>query len=295
MLCGMGFRPFRWDIRRREQLGALIAGAEAESYPAFMHDLRICAARVIAMCDDADLVFVGRSPESIFDYLSGMFAGTTWFERLSLLNLSIADVDASDVRIGAGPDVHVLRKHLAELGLAPSEIATRPRPVTFVDLVWRGRTFGALSTALAEWTREENFDANAVTRQVRFLGITWRTKTSPNTWRWHQHAGWLSSFSRSAVKNVSIPGRMWDYLGNQQAKVARTQPRPRWRDTEWRFAPPRDSPHLESLRLALRIFDTARSRQERSEFARELARQPALSKPWLRSLLGELRRTSNVR
>ena len=283
--------PFRWNVSRREQLGRLPEGPEAESYAGLIADLRDCAARVIALCDDSDLVFIGRSPESIFDYLSGALDETSWLDRLSLLNLSLRDVAAGELRIGGGPDVHVLRRQFSALHLSPREIASRPRPIALVDLVSSGGTLEAVTGALLAWTRDERYDSNAVKRRLRFVGITWRTKTSPNTWRWHQDAEWLAPFRPSVVKNVSISGHMWSYLGNTQKKVSRTQPQWRWRDDEWRFAPPRDPENLESLRLALRIFDTARSEGEKPEFARMLARQPALSKPWLRSLVAELRKT----
>lgn len=284
--------PFRWDVARREQLGRLPAGVEAESYPEFLEDLRICSARIVALSDESDLVFIGRSPESIFDYLSGALSETTWSERLAILNLSVRNIGAAELRIGSGADVHVLRRHLSALHLTPREIASRPRTIALVDLVSSGGTFENVATALTEWARDERFDLNAVRRRLRFIGITWRTKTSPNTRRWHQDAPWLAAFRPSAVKNISIPGRMWGYLGNNQKKVSRTQPQRRWQDTEWRTSPPREAENLESLRLALRIFETARARPEKREFARELARQPALSKPWLRSLLAELKKTA---
>ncbi|NLC24613.1 MAG: hypothetical protein GX776_09170 [Oxalobacter sp.] len=39
-----------------------------------------CCARIIAFAGNSDLVFVGRSPESFFDLLSGMLFDTTWLE-----------------------------------------------------------------------------------------------------------------------------------------------------------------------------------------------------------------------
>jgi hypothetical protein len=181
------------------------------------------------------------------------------------------------------------------LCLNPQAIATRPRSIAFVDLVATGSTFRSVTNFILEWARDERFDMNAVRRRLRFVGITWRKKTSPNVWRWQQSAKWLAAFRPSTVKNVSIGGRMWDYMGNTQQKVARTQPQWRWNDEEWRTAPPRSAEALESLRLALRIFDTGRSRQEETLFSRELAKQPSLSRVWLRALVAELRRTSKSR
>jgi hypothetical protein len=63
--------PFRWDLTHRNHLGSLVDGEPAESYAAFLDHLLPCCSRVLAFGGDSDLIFVGRSPESIFDHLSG--------------------------------------------------------------------------------------------------------------------------------------------------------------------------------------------------------------------------------
>ena len=39
--------PFRWDIKKREQLGNLPEVERAETYGEFFEDLRTCAANVV--------------------------------------------------------------------------------------------------------------------------------------------------------------------------------------------------------------------------------------------------------
>jgi hypothetical protein len=63
--------PFRWDLSRREQLGRLVEGEAGPSYEGFLDDLRRASVRVTALGGDHRFVFAGRSPESLFDYLSG--------------------------------------------------------------------------------------------------------------------------------------------------------------------------------------------------------------------------------
>jgi len=43
-----------------------------------------------------------------------------------------------------------------------------------------------------------------IRRKVRFVGVTNRTKTSPNTYRWQQHAAWTRQLPSRAVVNVSL-------------------------------------------------------------------------------------------
>src|SRR5688572_4587850 len=83
--------PFRWDVSRPHELGALMNAASASAYPAFAEDLRACCAAVMAAAGDADLIFVGRSPESLYDYLRGACFDTSWRERLHLLLVSVRE------------------------------------------------------------------------------------------------------------------------------------------------------------------------------------------------------------
>jgi hypothetical protein len=66
--------------------------------PELLLELARCCARVLAFAGDSDLVFVGRSPESLFDLLSGFLEGTSRAGRASLLNSPF-----SCCRVGARP------------------------------------------------------------------------------------------------------------------------------------------------------------------------------------------------
>ncbi len=275
--------PFRWNLARREQLGHLAQGEEAPSYPELVDDLRECCARVLALSGDCDLVFVGRSPESVFDHLGGLLLDTSWAPRLTLVNVSLRG--ASDFPPEA---LRALREQLAEAHLSPEAVATRERGVAFVDLVATGGTFGRLAAVLLDWARDVGVDESAVRRRVRFTGITWRTHTSPNTIRWHQRAEWTRQFPPSAIKNASIDGRLWGYLGNLQQKVSPSNTPWRWATDEL-LSPPRASEHVKALRLALRLFDTGREDALRERFAERLAQERAMREPWFRSLVLELR------
>jgi hypothetical protein len=48
-------RPFRWDIRRRSQLGSLPDVDLPETYDWFEEELFRCTARVLAFAGDSDL------------------------------------------------------------------------------------------------------------------------------------------------------------------------------------------------------------------------------------------------
>ena len=291
--------PFRWNIARREQLGHLLRGASDVPTRAFIDAIQACCARVLAFSDDADLVFVGRSPESLFDYLSGLLATTSWAERCMLVNLALrnlmaesADVSYPDVLRRSYPGaVEQGREHLQELELAPAAIIARARPIAFVDLVAAGTTFRHLWELLLDWASELQLDLPALKRKLRFIGITEQHKTSPNTWRWQQQAAWTTQLRPHAIKNVAIPYHLWSYLGNIQPKTTLSNPPWRWGDEQMQL-PSRDPASLAALRLAVQLYDLGNSRGQRQRFAGQLAREPGMAHRWYRSLIHELRTAS---
>lgn len=282
-------KPFRWNIAKREQLGRLIGVTKTVVYPEFTCDLRECAARVVAFAGDSNFVFVGRSPESIFDYLSGIFLDRPWYERLNLANISIRFNSPELIALSHPDAIPAAREHLMAIDLSPKDIVHKERSIAFVDLVASGSTFENMSDLILSWAKEVGADLRAVRNKMRFVGITWRTKTSPNTYRWQQHADWLSDFPTGCVKNVSVPGRLWDYLGNTQQKVGWSNPPSRWSDPAI-SRPPRRESNITALNLALTIFDTATTPQERALFSDELRKQPQVNETWFRDVITQIRR-----
>jgi hypothetical protein len=283
-------RPFRWNVAKREQLGRLTAGETATTYPGFWQEFRECAARVVANAGDANLCFVGRSPESLFDYLSGALASSDWADRLSLVNLSLREQSLAEIANDSAA-WEAFRTHLSAQQLSPAAIAAGTRPTALVDLVASGQTFERLVGLLLDWAEHSGVDRAAVRRRLRIVGIVRRTKTSPNTLRWQQHAPWLNQFPRIAVKNVSVSASLWDYLGNTQPKVADSWPPWRWTDPSAAL-PPRDPRNLSALALALRIFDFGGTAREQERLAGDLVRQAAMRERWCRNLVGQLRGTA---
>jgi hypothetical protein len=278
-----GVRPFRWDVTRRSELGSLPNVDLPETYSGFHADLLACAARVVAFAGESDLVFVGRSPQPLFDLLSGLLFDTSWNARLSLLAVSMsytARVDAESVR-GLAP-------YLMQLELDPAALSKRRRPVAFIDIVSSGRTFGMLLELLHLWSNDVGADWRAVARRVRFVGLTERTKTSPNTRRWQQQAEWVHRLRPATIKNVSVPYELFASL-NELPKT-NYQFGEGWWDEESFARPRRDDEARVALALAVDLFDRGRSGDVRRRFARALADEPAMAESWFRSLALEIKR-----
>jgi hypothetical protein len=283
-VSGEVIRPFRWDVTQRSQLGTLPDGPLPEAYDGFLEDLVECCARVVAFAGDSDLIFVGRSLECLFDLLSGLLIGTSWEDRASLLNVSLRHVEP--------PDAIALRNFagtLELLGAAPSQLAVRRRPAAFVDVVASGRTFAMLFGLLKQLAADEGADWGAALHKLRFVGVTWRDWSGPDTWRWQQHADWVSELRPGAVKNVSAPYRFATYLAADVPKSSRAFQPADWTD-ESVLQPLHDEEALLALRLAHYLFQVGMEAGARRYFVAELRRQPAVKESWCRSLSGEVKR-----
>ncbi|WP_106399873.1 hypothetical protein [Actinocorallia populi] len=278
-------RPFRWDLIRADRLGTLLDGVEPPDLW-FLDELVECAAKVVSRSAGGDLYLVGRSPDSVFDLLSGAFSGTSRQDRMFQLPLSLYGRSADDLDAA---ERDALRANLAAQGLSPDRLAHRRGPVVLADLVSEGSTFENLFTFLARWADDDRI----LRRSLRFVGITGRRRTSPRTWRWHQHAGWTDRLPARSVTNVSISGRLWDYLGNTQTKLTPSFHRKRWQDEKVR-APRHDLATRTALAEAVALTERGRSTEVRARLARVMASEPTRGEPWLRSLIAELNRPAAV-
>jgi hypothetical protein len=282
-------KPFRWDIARREQLGRLVHQETNEPLPELFDFLRQCSARIIAFSGDANLIFIGRSPENIFDYLSGVLATTSWADRCRLINISLRLETRSTLQEEYPYAIKEGRQLFAEYDLSPEQVLQDSRPIAFVDFVASGETFGRIAELLMDWAEDCHLNLASFRKKLRFIGITRRTKTSPNTWRWQQNVAWTKAFSPSQIKNVSIESSRWNLMGNYDPKVSLSNPPWRWGKDDLLY-PSRENDQLAALNLALFIYDTGNSVDERLAFAKCLATAPGMRHSWYRELITELRR-----
>jgi hypothetical protein len=276
-------RPFRWDLVRPDHLGTLLDGLpEPDLW--FLDDLIDCAAKVIARSEDGELYFVGRSADSVFDLLGGALPDP---DRLHLLPLSTGWIDHPLLGPLRAAEVAQLRANLAAHGLAPERLARGSRPLTFVDAVSSGGTFGHLVGILRDWAADERADWPAIRRRIRIVGLTWRTSTSPKTHRWQQHAEWVRDLPTGAIRNVSVDAAVLGYLADHQHKLAPSFRRDRWHDGDIR-EPAHDDRTRRALAEAVAIVEAGRTRAVRERLARTMSREPAIAEPWLRDLVRRL-------
>jgi hypothetical protein len=282
--------PFRWDLVTPDQLGSLLAGVATPDLW-FLDELIACAGKVLARSGNGDLVFVGRSLDSMFDLLSGALAEVTDQRRLRRLPFSFQRPGVGSWRRWrrrplTPAERAQARRILAAVDVTPHALARRDRPVAFVDVVNRGSTFTELFDLLHTWIDEQRQPWPVIRRKLRFIGVTSRTKTSPNTYRWRQHATWTRQLPSRAVINVSLQPWVWSYFGDHQVKLTRSFRPEHWLATA--DGPERDERTRQALAEAVALVAHGRSRPGRQALARAIQREPALAQPWLRSLITAL-------
>ena len=280
--------PFRWNLARREQLGGLITSLARRAPPndMFLESLRSAAARILAHANTSDLAFIGRTPENLYDYLSGCFEGLRDVPALHLVQYSLRN--AASIDQIPEPALTGLFDYLTSEGLGPSAIATGPRPVALVDFVSSGGTMEALIRLMKRQAEQEGQDWNAVQRRLRIIALRVRTKNSPNTWRWQQHQDWLHFIPDTIIRNVSAPAGFLYYLGEYQPKVTASFHPGRWAEEQGAARRPgRDQ--QAALDFAVQLYDLGRTREERQNLARRLARHRKMHQRATRRLVLRLR------
>ncbi|MEM7303121.1 MAG: hypothetical protein AAF468_18730 [Pseudomonadota bacterium] len=285
--------PFRWDVSRREQLGRLAQHEPAEIPDGYYEEVRAVCARILAMSDDCDLVFVGRSPEHLFDYLSGSFQAIAKAPDLTLFQFS-KSYRGPHWNLWTGPrdfrpnEIEALLSYLTELGLDPLSLMSSHRAVRFVDFVHMGSTFNILLHLLDRLSKLQSADWKQVEKRIGFLGITCRTKNSPNTFRWQQSESWLEIAGNVSAKNVSVPLGFWSFCANESPKVTHSFHRGRWLNPD-AAGPEYGEKISQALARSVDLFDHASGSEERKAFARELSATPGTEHGWFRHLAHELK------
>jgi hypothetical protein len=307
--------PFRWDLSRIEGLGKFLeqdnCGPVAKqqfqrdceaSYEGFFDDLLSCAARTVAVSGDVDFVFIGRSPESLFDLLSGLWSGTRCHERLAMLHFSTGRTNLHAMRCDRPHELLAFRAYLDTLGLSPQKLIHRERPVALVDLVWTGHSMEELLGLLSLWAKEQNADWSAMTRNLRLVAIINNNDADPPLTLWDRQrnrgscAGkWYSDraecramHGRGQVREVAVPSQLWEFLGDWQAKVTPSYPPTLWGSPK-AARPCHAFEHLEGLRAAHALYEAGCLSRVRAQFVRRLADDDvAMREPWCRAMLGDL-------
>ena len=282
------------------QLGSLLNGPmdrENEYYAGVKHYLDVLpksCARILSMSDNSDLVFIGRSLEKAFDYLSGILSNTSWEKNCVLLNVSLPD-SYNEVQGKYPGAIEGFSNQLACLGLDPGSLQYRKRGVAFVDVIMSGNTFGHLHDFLMKLCDTEHIDRKSIKRKVRFIAGTMEKQTSPNTHRWYQDEEWMPwirEYKPRQLRSFTIEEGLWDHLiwPDFEKRVSQCNPPWRWTDASIEYSH-HDKESLESLRLCYHLYTAATSSEQKRLFLRLLQKENAVRYQWFRGLISELKKS----
>jgi hypothetical protein len=303
--------PFRWNIHHPSQrgpraflpreelcalieadlqmLGALVVQRDdaVDAYTWLTRELTTVGAHVLAASYNADLFFVGRSVESLFDLLHGCLSVTSWHDRPHLLFFSSGSEADQASRFRQTYQRRALEDYLRTLELTPTALIQRSRPVALVDIVHSGATMIALMRFFANWSEREGIAWKQLRKQIRIIGLTERTKTSPNTRRWQQQPEWTAIHTARAVRNIPLSALCFHYLGAAQPKTTASYHPGRWLDPT--IGDPRRDPEAHTaVQLAGALYDTGRSPLMQRSLAQEMAPLQAMRYAWFRDLRQQL-------
>lgn len=283
-MTGEFVAPFRWNVACPEGLGSLLHGPPANAYAEFSDDLRECCARVIAESNGHDLVFVGRSPESLFDYLNGALGDCPSGNLVRMMHFSMRGCSYRELAKDQPEAIARMRTYLAHLGLEPRRMLAAP-PVAIVDLVCTGGTVSRLLEILWRWAEEAGCSHKSIRDKLRVIAITERVyRTRPGDgWK---SSGWVAWLGLERVREVAAIERLWRYLGDNQPKVTDSYRFEGWGRLR---AHSREEERLQALRFAARLTQWARTRQEQVRLAAELMRWGGDNDEQVHTLAGELR------
>ncbi|MEO0549150.1 MAG: hypothetical protein AAFZ91_04455 [Pseudomonadota bacterium] len=283
-------KPFRWSLAKREQLGSWPDTQDSSLNEAFLTELREASARVLSFSGDARLAFIGRTPENLFDYLSGAFAEVSNAPKVHLVQYSLRWAGTGGVEALPQHKFDALFDYFRDEGIAPETIASSRQRTALVDFVAYGGTMQTFVGLLKRQAAQDGTDWNSVQRKLMIVGLTTRGKNSPNHWRWQQHQDWLRDIPDAVIKNVSVPWGFIIPLANDAPKVTHSFHPGRWGEEtgQRRYTPTEDQ--LKGLSIALKLFNLGNSKPERRTLAREIADTDGMKEASVRKLVLNLKR-----
>ena len=269
-------KPFRWNIEKKNELGKLIFNSIKEIDEEFLSELIESTSRIIAYSNNSRLFFVGRSPENYFDFLKGIYFDTKLkSDSINLFQFSGRFFNHNQENV---PD---LKKYITNIDLSPEAILKSDRNTALVDLVYTGSTMINLVSLFRKWAIEEKKDWNGVKRKLKIVGITERTKNSPNTWRWQQQSNSVGVLEGIQVKNVSVTWPFWSELGNNQSKTTSPYSLEKWGNEET-TKPEIDGYHLQGLNFAYSLNSLGRTKEIKTKLKAELQMHDEMKMKWFK-------------
>jgi len=290
----MSETPPPWTELRDSVLERLVNEARPYEFYGFRQELLEACAAVVAASASNDLVFVGRSPENLYDLLSALFKRTRRAPRLSLAPFSMrtgesgaaASLSQTNEEAIAG-----LQHHFSSLGLLPADLAENSRSVSFVDCVGWGTTLCNFEEMLEILAERQSINFASVSAKIRYIGLT-KSSLGWTHWRNDEKSKGVKFFEEDRATVVPLSSKLWNHLADWQPKTLESYGPDQWAQPV--EIPSIDEDRAAAISLAVDLRRFGRSRDVRRAFAAMLSRLND-NQPWLSSLIGELLKSTQLR
>ncbi|WP_422861539.1 hypothetical protein [Flagellimonas sp. W118] len=140
---------------------------------------------------------------------------------------------------------------------------------------------------IKHWSITEKNDWQSIKSKIRIVGVTERTKNSPNTWRWQQQPKSQQVLDGIKVKNVSVGWNFWSELGNNQNKVTPSNSPDKWASEEI-SRPNINKKHLEGLNFAYKLNILGLNEEVRNRFKTSMQEQIEMEQKWFKEWYKEI-------
>lgn len=281
-----------WLEARDGALERLVARARSLEYYGFRDQLLEACAEVLARSGGAAVVFLGRSPENLYDLLSALFSATRRAPQMLLLPFSFRDGTSGITGSLSRSALDGIAAHLQQAGLDPGGILARPGGVVFVDCVCWGTTFGNLDELLSRLAIRSGLDTELVASRVRYLGLT-KASLGWTHWRDDEESRGARFFREGRAAVVPVASRLWRHLADLAPKTMDSYTLEQWGQVP--RLPALDERCAEAVRLAAELRRFGGSRDVRRGFAGMLTRRAGSERPWLRSVVVSLLKSTQLR
>jgi hypothetical protein len=288
-------KPFEYPLEKPEQYEKYLSYSlreslceEVDEVQSGQSSLLRVAARVLALSEDSDIFFIGRSVVPVQRTLEGLAKHTNLIARLCTLHISLR-LDPEALRELLKTREFQLRlesfkTYARTVGFDPQRLAQSGQRYTLVDVVDTGCTFNCLIILLWRWHHELGLDWNAARRKLRVVAITHR-----GTFGDHDDVPvqWINLIGGPAVVQwVKVEFSFYQWLASRRARMA-----PKFRWFEWGSEAIAENwtgvfkHRLAGLQLEVACVTQAATPALRKQFVRLANALPVHSQPWFRSLL----------
>lgn len=198
------------------------------------------SAWILNYCRDGELFFFGRSPENIYDFLSGVFKDFSWKDRLHLVLLSTRYTKYEETLYDVITDEQKtsVKKYLTSVGLHPKDIIQRKRRTCLVDFIHSGYSINNFVTIMERWCQEEKLSVKDMLFKFEFIMIEKEEHVVELAEKGVEPYFMMTDivnkcgYQSNSYHLITISDKLWESFSENPEKVTESYPAYKWGDDD---------------------------------------------------------------